>query len=76
MTSPDYHLPSNWWLPSLQIVLRDLEPKEENHDIDTVLTMKRYCFLKRVIMLFIQCMYLSIHNDKQLSFMGWHSIFS
>ncbi|XP_056445307.1 heat shock 70 kDa protein 14 [Gadus chalcogrammus] len=24
-----------------RIVLRDLEPKEENHDIDTVLTMKR-----------------------------------
>lgn len=25
----------------LQIILRDLQPKEVNHNIDTVLTMKR-----------------------------------
>lgn len=25
----------------VQVVLRDLKPKEENHSIDTVLTMKR-----------------------------------
>lgn len=27
---------------NVQIILRDLQPREENHDIDAVVTMKRY----------------------------------
>jgi len=33
---------SNESLLVLQIVLRDLEPKEDNRDIDAVVTMRRY----------------------------------
>lgn len=33
-----------WWICvyNVQIILRDLQPTEENHNIDTVVTMKRY----------------------------------
>ena len=35
-------VPNSWVSLGIQIVLRDLEPKEDSHEIATVVTMKRY----------------------------------